>query len=123
MIKAHPKFKTPTMRRTSRVFLTDLNKTKTETLKTFLYKCHDLTQYFVDLFWQSGERSAKMASLQTVHKGRDRFKTTTRLAQAMAKQAKEIIRDRMNNRKPRLRKHTTTLYYHFVRVEKFKGFF
>ena len=123
MIKAHPKFKIPTMRRTSRIFLTDLNKSKTEILKSFLYKCHDLIQYFVDLFWHANDKTSKMASLETVHKGRDKFQTTTRLSQAMAKQAKEIIRDRMNNRKPRLRKHTTTLYYHFVTIEKFKGSF
>jgi IS605 OrfB family transposase len=123
MIKAHSKFKTPTMRRASRIFLNDLNKSKAHTLKSFLYKCHDITQYFVDLFWASGDRTAKLANLEIIHKGRDRFNTTTRLSQALAKQAKEIIRDRMNNRKPRLRKHTVTLYYHFVTIEKFNGVF
>jgi len=125
MIKAHPKFKCPTMRRTSQVFLNDLNKTKTKTLTEFLYKCHDITQYFVDFFWHSGDRSAKLADLETVHRGRDRFETTARMAQAMAKQAKETIRNGTmnNNRKPRLRKHTITLYSLFVEIEKFKGSF
>ena len=123
MIKAHRKFKTPTMRRSSRIYLTHLNKSKSETLKQFLLKCHDITQYFIDLFWRKDERSATLADLPTIHKGRDKFNTTTRLAQALAKQAKEIIRNRMNNRKPRLRRHTTNLYYHFVTVEKFEGSF
>jgi len=123
MIKAHKKFKIPTMRRSSRIYLTHLNKSKSETLKQFLFKCHDVTQYFVDLFWQRSDKSVTLADLPTVHRGRNRFKITTRLAQALAKQAKETIKNRSNKRKPRLRKHTTTLYYHFVKIEKFKGFF
>jgi IS605 OrfB family transposase len=120
MIKAHKKFKVPTMRRASRVYLSHLNKSKTETLKSFLIKCHDITQYFIDLFWQRKDFTATLADLPTVHKGRDKFETTTRLAQALAKQAKEIIKNRMNNRKPRLRKHTTTLYCHFAKIEKYE---
>jgi len=123
MIKAHKKYKVPTMRRSSRIYLTHLNKSKSETLKQFLCKCHDFTQYFVDLLWQRQDLSATLADLPTVHKGRDKFNITTRLAQALAKQAKETIRNRMNNRKPRLRKHTTTLFYHFVSIEKFNGSF
>lgn len=120
MIKAHKKSRKPVMRRTARVFLNDLNPGKSLILFTFLSLCHDITQYFVDLFWQRKDYSPNLADLETVHKGRDRFNTTTRLAQALAKQAKEIIRS-ARGKKPRLRRHVVTLYYHFVTIENFIG--
>jgi len=111
------------MRRTSRVYLNDLNAGKAETLKQFLHCCHDALQYFVDLFWQRKDFSARLADGETVHHGRDRFGLTTRLAQALAKQAKEMVRSAhaQGQRKPRVRKHTVTLYSHFVKVEPFDG--
>jgi IS605 OrfB family transposase len=116
----------PMMRRSSRIYLTDLNTGKAHVLQEFLRLCRDVTQYFVDLFWQRRETSADLADLPTVHRGRDRFKMTTRLAQALAKQAKECLRSaiaRPKKRKPHLRSHTVTLYSHFVSVEPFDGSF
>lgn len=124
MIKRHKKAPRPMMRRSCRVFLNDLNSGKADTLTEFLRLCHDVTQYFVDLFWQRGDASAKLADLETVHRARERFGITTRLAQALAKQAKEIIRSakaKGRTRKPKVRRHTVTLYYHFVKVEAFNG--
>jgi IS605 OrfB family transposase len=124
MIKAHKKSKTPLMRRACRVYLNDLNAGKVETLTGFLQLCHDATQHAVDLFWQRQDLSAALADLPTVRQIRDRFGLTTRLAQALAKQAKETIRSARSNgyqRKPRLRRHTVTLYYHFVTIEPFHG--
>jgi IS605 OrfB family transposase len=126
MKKAHKHSSTNLMRRSSRIYLTDLNAGKTQVLREFLRVCRDVTQYFVDLFWQRREVSATLADLPTVHRGRDRFGITTRLAQALAKQAKECIRSarqRPKKRKPRLRSHTITLYYHFVSLEPFDGSF
>jgi transposase len=125
MIKAHPHSSVPMMRRSARVYLNDLNTGKKETITQFLYQCHDVTQYFVDLFWQRQDFSSVMADLEIVHRGRDRFNITTRLAQAMAKQAKEIIKSahERNGCKPQLCNHTTTLYSHFVKVESFNGSF
>jgi IS605 OrfB family transposase len=114
------------MRRSSRIYLTDVNVGKARILVEFLRLCHDVTQYFVDLFWQRRETSAALAALATVHRGRERFGITTRLAQALAKQAKECIRSAMKRpkkRKPRLQRHTVTLYYHFVSIEPFDGAF
>ena len=122
MIKRHKKSKAPLMRRTARIYLNDLNARKAERLKDFLYLCHDVTQYAVELFWQRRDFSSQLADLETVHRIRDRFGITTRLAQALAKQAKEIIRSAKANgfnRKPRLRRHTVTLYSHFVRLEAY----
>jgi IS605 OrfB family transposase len=67
-----------------------------------------------------------LADLPTVHRGRGRFRITTRLAQALAKQAKECLRSAMKRpkkQKPRVRSHTVTLYSHFVTVEPFDGSF
>ncbi len=122
MKKAHRKPKV--MRRSSRVFLTDLNPGKVALVHDFLHVCHDATRYFIDLFWQRQDFSANLADLDTVHRGRDRFGLTTRLAQALAKQAKETVRSRIEKgekRKPRLRQWTITLYCHFVEVQSFVG--
>jgi IS605 OrfB family transposase len=122
VIKKHRK--PPVMRCTSRVFLNDLNVGKVETLRHFLHTCHDAMQYFVDLFWQRRDFSAELADLETVHRGRDRFGLTTRLAQALAKQAKETVRSQIekhNKRKPQLRHWTVTLYSHFVEIAPFAG--
>lgn len=124
MIKRYQKASRPMMRRACRVFLNDLNPGKADTLTDWLRLCHDVTQYFVDLFWQRGDASAKLADLATVHRARERFGITTRLAQALAKQAKEIIRSakaKGRTRKPKVRRHTVTLYYHFVKIEAFSG--
>lgn len=112
------------MRRACRIYLNDLNVGKTKTLTEFLRLCHDAEQYFVDLFWQRQDFSGTLADLATIHQGRDRFDLTTRLAQALAKQAKEAVRSQIEKRvkrKPRLRRHAVTLYYHFVTVEDFFG--
>ena len=79
------------MRRTSRVFLNELNIGKQATLKAFLLLCHTVTQYFVDLLWQRKDLSADLADLPTIHLACERFGITTRLSQAMAKQAKECM--------------------------------
>lgn len=124
MIKRHKKSAKKLMRRSCRVYLNDLNVGKRNTLTDFLHLCHDVTQYAIDLFWQCRDVSATLADLDTVHRIRDRFGITTRLAQALAKQAKECMRSARANgfaRKPRLRNHTATLYYHFVTLAPFNG--
>ena len=123
MIKRRKKSATPLMRRACRVYLNDLNAGKAAVLRAFLHRCRDMGQYAVDLFWQRRDVGATLADLPTVHHIRDRFGTTTRLAQAIAKQAKEMLRAARSNgfvRKPRLRKHTVTLYSHFVRLERYR---
>lgn len=109
------------IQRSSRIYLNAVNASKKRECFAFLNHCHDLQQYFVDLFWQRQDCSGKFTDLETVHRGRDRFKATTRLAQAMAKQAKEQLRHKnggIRKRKPRLRQQTATLYYHFSNIEK-----
>ena len=91
MIKRRKKAATPLMRRACRVYLDDLNASKADTLRAFLHQCRDMAQYATDLFWQRRDFSTSLADLPTVHRIRDRFGATTRLAQAIAKQAKEML--------------------------------
>ena len=125
MKKAHRHSQVKMMRRASRVYLNELNAGKAATVREFLHRCHDAVQYFVDLFWQREDFSADLADLDTVHRGRDRFGLTTRLAQALAKQAKEMVRSAQaqGKRRPKVRQHTVTLYSHFVKLERFDGSF
>lgn len=112
------------MLRAYRVFLNDLNQGKSEELKRFLRLCHDVMQYFVDLHWQRQDFSAKLAELTTMNRAVNRFGITTRLSQALCKQAKEFVASqhkKATKRKPRLRRHVVTLFYHFVIIERFNG--
>ena len=123
MIKKYKKSKEPMMRRSSRVFLNDLNIGKAQVLTDFLHLGHDVTQYFVDLFWQRQDMTAKLADLGTVHRACDRFGITTRLSQALAKQSKEIVRGmhELGGGYPEVKNHVLTLYSHFVEIEPFRG--
>jgi len=125
MIKAHKHSKKPMMRRSARIYINWLNKGKQEILISFLNQCHDVTQYFIDLLWQKKDFSSNLADIDIIHKATQKFLITVRLAQALAKQAKEAIKaaNELGNPKPNLRKHTTTLYSHFVNVERFNGSF
>lgn len=112
------------MSRSYRVYLNDLNQGKQEVLKNFLYSCHDIMQYFVDLFWQRQDFRGRLADLPTVHRAVKQFSTTTRLSQALAKQGSEVVasqRKKVKKRKPNLQSHVVTLFYHFVSVEPFNG--
>lgn len=107
------------------MYLPWLNHGKIESVSKFLNLCHDVEQYFIDLFWEHQDFSAKLADLPTVHRATLRFGITTRLSQALAKQAKETLRVQQKKvgSKPELTKHAITLYSHFVRIETFKGSF
>ena len=123
MIKRRKKAATPLMRRACRVYLNDPNTGKAQTVRAFLHRCHDAARHAVDLFRQRRDFSAALADLRTVHGIRDRFGLTTRLAQAVAKQAKETLRSGKAKGflcKPRLRRRTVTLYSHFVRLESYR---
>ena len=123
MKKRYARKSGPTMRRSARVFLNDLNASKADTLKTLLHQARDITHYFVDVFWQRKDFSASLADLPTIHRARDRFGISVRLAQALAKQAKECLRSAHSNGhcKPQLRKATITLYSHFATIEAYQG--
>lgn len=64
MKKAHRKASGPLMRRASRIFLNDVNAGKAQIVRDFLHQCRDVTQYFVDLFWQRQDFTADLAAWQ-----------------------------------------------------------
>src|SRR5262245_45069460 len=114
------------MKRCARVFLNDLNDGKAQELRAFLYLCHDVLQYFIDVFWARGEMRAGFADLETVRLAVNRFGITTRLGQALGKQAMEIVASQRKKpakerKKPSLKRHVVTLFYHFLKVEIFQG--
>lgn len=124
MRKAHKKFKIKHMRRTSRVFLIDLNASKAKRIVEFLRKSRDGIKYFVDLFWQRKDFSSVLADKLTINRGMQKMGIpSARLSQCLAKQAKEIARSTILGSKPQIRKHTLTLDYRFVKIEPFKGHF
>lgn len=126
MIKKHKKFKQPTMRRTARIYIDSwINKSKADTVKDFLYFYHDLTQYFIDYFWSTNTFNSELATLPVVHRGRDKFSTTTRLSQSAAKQAKQAVNSahELKGSKPCLHNQIADLCYHFVSIESFNGSF
>jgi hypothetical protein len=92
VIKKHRKFKVATMRRRSRIFLCDLNTGKAKKLFSFLRLCRDTKQYFIDLLWRRGEFDSTIPDKTTTHLGRDRFGIMATIAQALAKEAKELAR-------------------------------
>src|SRR5215468_9952200 len=70
--------------------------------------------------------TASLADLETVHLAVNRFGITTRLGQALAKQAMEIVASQRKKpakerKKPSLRRHVVTLFYHFLKLEEFQG--
>ena len=126
MRKAHKKFLCKMMRRTSRVFLTDLNASKVKIVTDFLRESRDRIQYFVDFFWQQNDFSSNLANKEIIHRGREKMGIpSSRLAQCLAKQAKEVVRSAhtLGGSRPCVKSHVLTLYYHFVTVEPFKGHF
>ena len=111
------------IKRSARIYLNDLNAGKRLALVQFLRLCRDVQQFFIDLFWQRQDFTGALTELPLIHRAVNRFGITTRLSQAMAKQAKEIIASRRTFKvsKPRLRRHVATLFYHFFNVETFAG--
>lgn len=114
------------MRRSSRIFVDGwLNKGKLSSLEEFLHFYHDLEQYFVDVFWAQDKCDASLAPLPVIHKGRNKFETTTRMSQAAAKQAKQLVRSTrsLGGKRPKLHNPVAELCYHFVNIESFDGSF
>jgi putative transposase len=114
------------LRRAHKVFLNDLNAVKAQKLKTFLYLCRDVQQYFIDMYWQRQDMSGSFAPLADVHLAVKRFNITTRLGQALAKQALEAVasqrkKSAKERTRPKLQSHSVALFYHFVTIEDFEG--
>jgi IS605 OrfB family transposase len=124
MIKAHKRKNTGSMRRASRVYLTQANVGKVAALRVFLFLHVNVVNYFVERFWSMKDFTAALADKVISGRAVNRFKITARLAQCAAKQAKEIVRSQKERKVktvPLMRRKVATLDNRFVKIEEFKG--
>src|SRR5262245_58381511 len=124
MVKARKRKNSDSMRRASRVYLTQANAGKVAALKASLLLYAKVVNYFIERFWTMRDFSSALADKVTTGRAVNRFKITASLAQCAAKQAKEIVRSQKNRKvktMPVLRRKVATLDNRFVKIEEFKG--
>jgi len=124
MIKAHKRKNSGSMRRASRIYLTQANTGKVAQLRLFLLLYFNVVNYFTERFWSMKNFTAALAEKAVTSRAVNRFKITARLAQCTAKQAKEIVRSQKERKvktMPLLRRKVATLDSRFVKIEEFKG--
>src|SRR5215472_1140586 len=105
MVKAHKRKHSGSMRRASRVYLTQANAGKVAALRMFLLLYVIVVNYFIERFWTMKDFSSALA-----------------WPECAAKQAKEIVRsqkDRKIKTMPLLRRKVGTLDDRFVKIEEF----
>lgn len=118
------------MRRTSRIYLHDLNISKVDALKNSIKNYCDAVNYTVVRIWSDTDKSKRFSS-ELLSKSftddiRKRFNVTARLSQCVAKQTKEMINSEHKLEKtklPRLKKKIMQLDSRFVDIEEFEGSF
>ena len=81
MIKAHKRKNSGSMRRASRVYLTEANVGKVAALKDFLLLYVNVVNYFIERFWSMTDFTAALADKVITSRAVNRFKITARLAQ------------------------------------------
>lgn len=115
------------MRRTSRIFLNDLNSGKAETLQSFLANYRNALNYVIVRLWSDKDYNfdGELLKKDVTDKIRERFSVTARLAQAIGKQAKEVVNSqrKKNEKIPRFKATLACLDSRFVKIEKFDGSF
>ena len=124
MIKAHKRKNSGSMRRASRVYLTQANLGKVAALKRSLLLYVNVVNYFIERFWSMEDFTPALADKVITRRAVNRFKITARLAQCAAKQAKEIVRSQKERKvktMPLLRRKVATLDNRFVKIEEFRG--
>ncbi len=92
MIKKHKRVRSGWMRRTSKVYLKDLNQSKAEHIKEFLDQYQNAVNYTINRLWSEQNIAYKNLLDKTVTDViSERFDITARLSQCVGKQAKEIV--------------------------------
>lgn len=128
MIKKHKRVRTGWMRRTSKLYLNELNNGKAEVIKSFLDQYQNVVNYTIIRLWSEQNMSNDMLDKDVTSFISDRFDITARLSQCAGKQAKEIVtsqreKSKRKQRMPRFRSHTANLDSRFVTIEEFDGSF
>lgn len=128
MIKKHKRTNSGWMRRSSRIYLNDLNISKAGFLRVFLQNYSNALNYSIVRLWSTGKITNELAVKSFTDSIRERFDVTARLAQCVSKQAKEVIlsqrkRSRRERRMPRFHRPVANLDSRFVTIEEFHGSF
>lgn len=128
MIKKYKRTHMGWMRRTSRVYLNEVNQSKADKLKKFLVQYQNIVNYCIVRFWSAQDFSKKLADKDITTDIQERFNITARLSQCVGKQAKEIVCSQIElskrkKRMPRFTSHIAHLDSRFVTIEPFKGCF
>ena len=114
------------MRRTSRIYLGELNKSKMTTLKQFLNNYTTAINYSIVRIWSEQDFSNALLGKTFTDGIRKRFSMTARLSQCIAKQSKEMCNSQIERKKkriPRMRNHVANLDSRFVVIKEFNGHF
>ena len=82
MVKAHKRKHSDSMRRASRVYLTQANAGKVAALRIFLLLYVNVVNYFIERFWTMKDFSPALADKVITGRAVNRFKITARLARA-----------------------------------------
>lgn len=109
------------MRRSSRVHLLHLNKSKIKRLYDFIARCHIFQQYFADLLWQQNGILKSYCDPVLLRRGSRRFRISYRLASLVANEVLGTVKSvRKKNRcsKPNIHKFSITLNCLFSVLEK-----
>lgn len=114
------------LRRTSRIFLNDLNAGKKDKLIQFLYLYANVVRYFIEMLWSKKDFSGKFGNKTETDRAVERFGITARLSQLAYKQAKEIVKSEKNKSKrkrrmPRFKNITVNLDSRFFTLSEFQG--
>ncbi len=128
MIKKHRRVHSGWMRRTSRIYLNDLNNSKSDVIKDFLNQYQQAANYTITRLWSEKDMSSNLLAKDVTDDIGDRFMMTSRLSQCIGKQAKEIVasqreKSKRKQRMPRMISHVANLDGRFVEIEKFNGHF
>lgn len=115
-------------RRTSRIYLNDLNKGKRERLIAALYLYANVVRLFIEVFWSTKDFRGKFVDKAVTDRAVRRFGITARMAQVAAMQAKAMVksqrkRPKSKRRMPRLRNVSVTLDSRFFTLAEFNGRF
>ena len=126
MVKKHKRTYSGYMRRTSRIYLNDLNKGKRDKVTQSLQEYANMVRYYIVMFWSKQDFSNKLAAKATTDKGVARFNTTARMSQLACKQAKEIINSQIKKSDktiPRFKNVSINLDSRFFLLDRGKGAF
>ena len=98
------------MRRSSRIYIRDANKSKVKELNKFLNLYQNVVNYCIERFWSSSDLDENLSGKEFTKSVQERFGITARLSQCVAKQAKEIVRsenEKSKSKKKRRMPHFT----------------